>query len=332
MTLITYLAGPLAALAVMLCTAGLVIARTPSRMSRSLHSYDKIVGLHDDRYGRRGTLRTMMPNMVAAGEYAVATVPVLRKGAFLARIEPWLTRQLVRADISITSRELVLIGTGLVLGGGAAGYLVWGTHMMSAVVALACLCGLAGYIRFKQQRRLHVFGEQLPEVLAMLTISLRAGYSTMQALDAISKQVRAPAGQELATVVRESHLGVPPEQALRHLAVRVNNEDLHLLVNAIAIQHDTGGNLISMVETIEATVRERVTIRGEVRALTAQATMGGWIITLLPVVLAAIFFMINPDGMSFFWTDWIGAALGGVAIVSTVAGNIVLRRIARVEL
>jgi tight adherence protein B len=87
-----------------------------------------------------------------------------------------------------------------------------------------------------------------------------------------------------------------------------------------------------MVETIEETVRERVKIRGEVRTLTAQASMGGWIITLLPVALFVFLNFINPSGMSFFWSDAIGLAMAGVAIFNVVLGNVILRKITRIEL
>jgi tight adherence protein B len=116
------------------------------------------------------------------------------------------------------------------------------------------------------------------------------------------------------------------------MAERVKNDDLLLLINAIRIHRETGGNLVSMVETIEETARERVKIRGEVWALTAQASLGGWVITLLPVVLGGFLYLLNPSGISFFWTDWTGAIMGGAAVFNVLLGNLLLRRITKIEL
>ena len=331
MTILTLLAAPLAALAMMMLTAGFVLVRTPSRQRVMLYLHASASPARDAAL-RPTPLREMLPHLFGAWEAIVSLTPLRRKGHRDGRLEPWLTRQLVRADLAITPRELALITMGVMAGGAATGFLLWGTPAMSTVAAVASLVGLVFYVRHKQARRLRAFGEQLPEVLSVFIISLRAGHSTMQALDAISKQVRAPASVELATVVREVHLGISPEQALRHLARRVNNEDLHLLINAMAIQHETGGNLIDMVETIGETVRERVKLRGEVQALTAQASMGSWIVSLLPVVLGGFLFAINPAGISFFWSNWLGVATGSVAVFNIVAGNLILRRMTKIEL
>src|SRR5579872_4722395 len=231
MTILTLLTAPLASLAVMMLTVGFVLVRTPSRQRVMLYIHTSSSPLRDAAL-RPTPVREMLPHLFGAWD-ALLSLVLRRKGRREGRLEPWLTRQLVRADLAITPRELALITLGVMAGGAATGFLVWGTLAMSIVAAMAGLAGLVVYVRHKQARRLRAFGEQLPEVLSVFIISLRAGYSTMQALDAISKQVRAPASVELATVVREVHLGIPPEQALRHLARRVNNEDLHLLINAM---------------------------------------------------------------------------------------------------
>lgn len=324
--------GPLAALSVMMLATGAVMVRTPSALRRGLRTQITAETLKQIAPREHHTLRGRLPHLAGAWDLAVSLFTRLRRSPYGGRVEPWLARQLVRSGIALTPREILIISIGIIACGMAGGFLLWGTVATSGISGLATLLGLAAYVRRRQTQRLCAFGEQLPEMLSLLIISLRAGHSTMQALDTISRQVRAPASVEMSIVTREVQLGINPEEALRHLAERVNNEDLHLLINAIAIQHETGGNLISMVETIGETVRERVKIRGEVRALTAQAAMGGWIITLLPAVLGAFLFLVNPSGMSFFWTNWIGGAMGGVAICSVAVGNLVMRRIARIEL
>src|SRR5437764_9066430 len=193
--------GPLAALAVLMVTTGLALAQGRNHLGRRLAAYTAapIVVKRPQRV--RVPLRDRLPNVFGLWQGAAAGIPLLNRRA--TRLERWLARQLVRASISITPRELVLIALGIVLGGMALGLLLWGTPAMAIATAAASLAGLAGYVRYKQRRRLRTFGEQLPEVLAMLIISLRAGFSVMQALDAIRKQIRAPAALEFATVIRE---------------------------------------------------------------------------------------------------------------------------------
>ncbi len=337
MTYIPYIAGPAAALAVLLLTAGLVRVRVQNPLTRTLGSYVGTWGTpipdEGERQKRRRAVRDISQGSRGALLALIArATTLLRLNQRAARFEPWLTRQLIRADISLTPREFVLIALGATAGGFFVGSALWGVGIGSLLGAAIAIGVLVFYVRFKQKRRLKVFGDQLPEVMSVLIINLRAGLTILQAFDNMSKQIRAPAALEFGAVIRETRLGVSAEQALRGLARRIDNPDLHLLVNAVIIQRETGGNLINMMETIEATVRERVKIRGEVRTLTAQTAMGGYIITGLPVVLALALYFINPSGISFFWSDLLGMGMGGATILCVVVGNMVLRRIARIEL
>ena len=341
MTYIPYIAGPAAALAVLLLTAGLARVRVQNPLTRTLGSYVGAWGgnsspdeserrerqktrraVHDISQGSRGALLALVAHALT----------LLRLDQRVARFEPWLTRQLIRADLSLTTREFVVLTIGVTAGGLFVGSVLWGLGVGSLLGAVIGAGILILYVRYRQKRRLKVFGDQLPEVLSVLIINLHAGLSIIQAFDNMSKQTRPPASLEFGAVIRETRLGVPAEQALRGLARRIDNPDLHLLVNAVIIQRETGGNLINMMETIEATVRERVKIRGEVRTLTAQTSLGGYIITGLPVVLAFALYLINPSGISFFWSNLLGMSMGGATILCVVVGNMVLRRIAKIEL
>ena len=337
MTYIPYIAGPAAALAVLLLTAGLVRVRVQNPLTRTLGSYVGAWGTPSPDESERQTTRRAVRDISKGSRGAVLALiaramTLLRLDQRVSRFAPWLTRQLIRADLSLTVREFVLLAIGVAAGGLFVGSVLWGVGVGSLLGAAIAIGILVFYVRFKQKRRLKVFGDQLPEVLSVLIINLRAGLSIMQAFDNMSKQIRPPAALEFGAVIRETRLGVPAEQALRGLARRIDNPDLHLLVNAVIIQRETGGNLINMMETIEATVRERVKIRGEVRTLTAQTSMGGYIITGLPIVLALALYFINPSGISFFWSDLLGMVMGGATILCVAVGNMVLRRIAKVEL
>lgn len=330
MNSLTVLAGTGAAVSTVMLTTGLALATWPSHLRRTLRPYS--IGLADDRRSVADVVRQIVPNLISAWEALATFVPLQAVESRLDSLAPWLGRQIVRADLSITVRELLLASLGVIVAALGLGFLLWGTTIMAGASAVFSLAVLVLYIRHRQGRRLRAFGDQLPDVLSILNISLRAGYSIMQALDSTSRQIRQPASMEFATVLREVRIGVSAEQALQHLAERVKNEDLGLLIGAIRLHRETGGNLVNMVETIEDTARERVKIRGEVRSLTAQAALGGWVISLLPVVLAGFLYLLNPSGISFFWTDWLGISMGGGAVFSVILGNYILRRIAKIEL
>ncbi len=330
MDYLRYLAGPLAAILIMGAAFAIAFGKRRSSLGRSLAAYGSLVGLEDLPLKVKKEAKERGPGAVQAwGVAAVLNVLVSSRGE---RVQGWLGRELGRADIDLTVQEASIAVASATVGGALVGLLLF--HGLVGAVAglLGAAVLLYAGVRFKQKRRLKKFGDQLPEVLAVLTINLRAGLSILQALDNMSRQVRAPAGVEFGSVIRESRVGVPVDRALRNMATRIDNQDLHLLVNAIAIQRETGGNLIQMMETIEHTVRERVLIRGEVKTLTAQTQMGSWIITGLPIVLAFFLYTINPQGISFFWTNLLGIVLGGVTVLCIVAGNLVLQRITNIEL
>ena len=329
MGLVIPLCAAFALVGVALLAQGLRLRRVPSRFTQALVAYTPPSPVRSAPAEGRHRRIALRPLVAVAWE-AVAHVPTL--GSRMDHLDVWLTRQIVRADLALTARELVLLALGLVAGGLLVGWALVGTPVLILVSGVAPLVGLTAYLRYRQGRRVRRFGAQLPDVLSMLIIAVRSGQTTPQALQTMSQQIRPPAAQEFATVVREMGLGVPAEQALGNLAARIANEDLRLLVTAIKIQREKGGNLVDMLVTIEQTVRQRVVLRRMVGSLTAQARMGAWIITLLPVGLAGVLYLMNPSGMAFFWTDPLGMAMGGGAGGGVILGNVALRKITRIDL
>ncbi|MDQ2830029.1 MAG: type II secretion system F family protein [Chloroflexota bacterium] len=323
------LCAALTLVGVTLLAQGLRLRRFPSRLTQALLAYTFPAPTTSAPVERRRRRVALRPLVAAAWETA-ARVPALE--SHMDHLEVWLTRQLVRADLALTARELALLALGLAAGGLLVGWALAGTLVLVLVSGVVPLVGLVAYMRHRQGRRVRRFGTQLPDVLSMLIIAVRSGQTTPQALQTMSQQIRPPAAQEFATVVREIGLGVPADQALGNLAARIANEDLRLLVTAIKIQREKGGNLVDMLVTIEQTVRQRVVLRRMVGSLTAQARMGAWIITLLPVGLAGVLYLMNPSGMAFFWTDPLGMAMGGGAGGGVILGNVALRKITRIEL
>ncbi len=158
------------------------------------------------------------------------------------------------------------------------------------------------YVGFRSKRRVRAFNNQLADTITMLASSLRSGYSLLQSMDLVSRESRPPMASEFRRVVQEVGLGMSTEVALSNLLRRVPSEDLDLMITAINIQHEVGGNLAQILEGISHTIRERVRIKGEIRAITSMQRGSGYVITGLPIFLAITLSTINPGYMAPIFT------------------------------
>jgi tight adherence protein B len=184
--------------------------------------------------------------------------------------------------------------------------------------------GIKGTMRIKK------FISQLGDTISLMANSLRAGYSLLQTMELVSREAKDPIAGEFKRVVREVGLGISTEEAMQNMLRRVPSEDLDLLVTAINIQHEVGGNLAQILSTIGHTIRERVRIKGEIKVLTAQVQMSSYIISFLPVALAVMMFGINPGYMTqmLAW-PWICMPIG--AIIMIILGFLAMKKIANIE-
>ncbi len=186
------------------------------------------------------------------------------------------------------------------------------------------------YLRIRAGRRLRAFTEQLPEVLTLLVGGLRAGYGLIQALEMLVDDLPPPASTEFARVMRAVGLGLPIQQALTEMAERVGSDDLDLVVTAITVQYEMGGNLAQTLETIGETVRDRIRMLREIRVLTSQQRLTGYVLAVWPVVLGVGLFMSIRTicGASLSRAcSWLPVA----AVVMHVLGFLVIRRIVDIE-
>src|SRR5205814_6395068 len=151
------------------------------------------------------------------------------------------------------------------------------------------------YVKFRMGKRIKSFNEQLGDTIGLLANSLRSGYSLLQSMELVSRESPDPIGAEFKRVVREVGLGLSPQDALNNLLRRMPSEDLDLLITAINIQYEVGGNLAQILETIGHTIRERVRIKGEIQVLTAQGRISAYVITGLPIVLTSVITLSNTQ-------------------------------------
>jgi tight adherence protein B len=204
-----------------------------------------------------------------------------------------MSRQLARADMKLRPAEYIAAIVGAALVSALLG-IVLGKSILFGIAT-----GVVGafvpqiYVKQAQVARLKKFDNQLSDMLNLTVNGLRAGYSTLQALEAVSRELPTPISDEFRRVVQEMQLGIPMEEALDHLLRRISSNDLDLLITAINVQREVGGNLAEILDVISFTIRERVRIKGEIASLTAQGRITAWVISLLPVALVGILFLVN---------------------------------------
>jgi tight adherence protein B len=180
---------------------------------------------------------------------------------------------------------------------GFVGYMLGRGWFLAGVGAVAGLFVPRMYVGSMQRKRLRDFDGQLGDMLNLVVNGLRAGYSSMQALESVSRELPPPISDEFRRVVQEIQLGLPQEAALANLKRRVPSPDLDFVVTAINIQREVGGNLAEILDNISHTIRERVRIKGEIATLTAQGQITAWVISLMPIILALLLFLINRSYM-----------------------------------
>ncbi|MEA2676471.1 MAG: tight adherence protein [Chloroflexota bacterium] len=215
-----------------------------------------------------------------------------------------LARELARADLALKPTEFLAIRAGAML--GLPLLLIILSPLISLLSSPIAWIGgfLIGYwlpkfwLGRRKGKRLKAFNSELSDTIMLLANSLRAGSSFLQAVEMIVRETRPPISTEFARVIREVNLGLPLDEALSNLQRRVRSDDLDLMTTAIAIHHTVGGNLAEILDSIAFTIRERVRIKGEIRTLTAQQRMSGYVVGFLPIALVLLLSVIAPTFMA----------------------------------
>lgn len=245
-----------------------------------------------------------------------------------------IARNLARADLKFKAGEYFVLIIVSILVGGLVVWFLGNQHWASAVMGAVGGAFAPGiYVRQQQKQRLQKFNDQLSDMLNLMVNGLRAGYSTMQAMEAVSKELPSPINDEFRRVVQEMQIGIPMETALDNLLRRIPSEDLDFVITAINVQREVGGNLSEILDTISFTIRERVRIKGEVRVLTAQVRTSGSVLSLIPFFLVLILWFLNPE---YIMAVTKGGPILTAAIICVVLGLIftgyfIMMKIADIE-
>jgi tight adherence protein B len=273
-----------------------------------------------------------------------AALTSLNKGLEERSFGSNLARDIARADLRLRVSEYLAIWTASTLGIPLLMILLspFVTVFSSPIVWV--IGAVIGFMlpRFwlgrRRAGRLNAFNRQLADTITLIANALRAGSSFLQAIELVVRETRPPISTEFGRVIREVNLGLPFDQALENMLRRVRSDDLELMVTAISIQHQVGGNLAEILDSIAFTIRERVRIKGEIRTLTAQQRMSGYVVGFLPIGLTAILFLIAPNFLAPMFRKPpavlglpAGLLLLCLAAFSMFMGFMIIRRIVDIE-
>jgi tight adherence protein B len=318
----------LAALAVVVIAIGISMSAGGGSVASRLERYASAAG------GEAGE----------GGERESAVVAGLSRVLERQDLATRLAVDLARADLKMRPAEFLILWAVtpiiFVAFAFALGFVFQGFQNIVALVA-AFLIGLYAprfYLKSRQAKRLRQFGEQLPDTITLLANSLRAGSSFLQGIELVTREARPPISEEFDRVVRDMQLGLALQPALNNLVRRLDSEDLELMVTAIQIQAQVGGNLATVLDSIAFTIRERIRIKGEINTLTAMQRYSGYVITLLPVGLGAILFVISPSYMTAMFEkppEMFGLPMGVVffiiGLISMAFGYVLIRRVVDIK-
>ena len=267
----------------------------------------------------------------------------IRKQELLSAV-PWINRWLAKMELAPRLRSLLYqanlkwtAGGMLLMSAACFAFPAYLIYLRTGTILLALLLGIVlggiplAYVMHKRSQRFNKFEEGLPEALDLMVSALRAGHSLASSLGLVARESPDPIGTEFRICHEEQNYGLELRTAMENMIARVPVQDMRIVATAILIQKETGGNLAEVLEKAAHVIRERFTLKRQIRVHTAQGRLTGWILSFLPVVLGIALYLVNPDTMSILWKRPIGIKMLYTAAVMTIAGSLIIRKIVRME-
>lgn len=256
----------------------------------------------------------------------------LRLNAMLSALaSEILSLQLARANWHMTVQEYLLIRLGVTILCFLLAWLISRSVLSGIGLALIAYMIPGIILRRSITQRQTQFGKQLGDVLSLINGAVRAGHSLLQALEVVVREMKPPASEEFGRVVREVGLGLRLTDALRNLSARMQNGDLDLVVTSIDIQYQVGGNMATMLEAVTETLRDRMRLFGEIRVLTTQQRYSSYLISVLPIFVGGMLFIINPEYMGRLFEPGPILCIPIGAVIGILLGHVVIQRIIRID-
>jgi tight adherence protein B len=265
-------------------------------------------------------------------EELLSAVPWLNRWLLKLELAPRLRILLYQADLKWTTGSLLLMSILCFLIPVYLIYLRTGTLIFSLLIGLLLGAAPFVYVLHKRTERFNKFEQGLPDTLDLMVSALRAGHSFNSALGLAANESPDPIGKELRICFDEQNYGLELKTAMNNLAVRVPLQDLKIVITAILIQKESGGNLAEVFDKAAYVIRERFRLKRQVRVHTAQGRLTGWILSFLPIVLGVALYLVNPESMRLLWTRSIGIKLLYLSGSMTVVGALIIRKIVRMDI
>jgi len=242
-----------------------------------------------------------------------------------------LRRDILRAGLKLRPAELIAIYAGSGVGCAIIGLAVIKNPIYGITLGVIGLMVPNIFIKLKQTSRKAAFEKQLPDILTLLSSSLRTGFSFTSAIQMVVNEAPAPSSEEFSVALAETSLGVPIETSLERMVERTNSYDLDLMATAVTIQLQVGGNLAEILDTISSTIRQRAHLRMEISSLTAEGKMSGVILFLMPFVLAGFIYARQPNYFAPLTTDPLGTIIICVTIFLQLVGGLIIRAMVNID-
>jgi tight adherence protein B len=261
----------------------------------------------------------------------LSAVPLLNRWLLQLELAPRLRMLLYQADLKWTAGGLILMSVACLVIPAYLLYLRTGVVIFSLVIGIVLGMGPFFFVLHKRRQRFDKFEQGLPDTLDLMVSAMRAGHSLISALDLAASESPDPIGTELRICFDEQNYGLELKTAMSNLATRVPLQDLKIVITAILIQKESGGNLAEVFDKAAYVIRERFRLKRQVRVHTAQGRLTGWILTFLPVVLGIALYLVNPHSMSLLWTRPVGVKLLYTAAGMTITGGLIIRKIVNMD-
>ncbi len=233
--------------------------------------------------------------------------------------------------VYIDSKQLISLNVVAIIVVTLFSYLFFRSAIITVAFFFAALFLPKALFALFKKRRLAAITNQLPDALLLICGSLRAGASLQTAIAQMAREIQPPVSQEFLLMLREQRFGVSFDEALDNLERRIPNEEFQLVCAAMKISRETGGNLAETLERLSDTIRQKITIEGKIRALTAQGKLQGIVVGMLPIMLIFVLFQIEPTAMAPLLTTWYGWLTLAVIFVFLLVGLLIIRKIINID-
>lgn len=239
--------------------------------------------------------------------------------------------ELIKAGFPIKAKEFQRIKLLSVAGTFLVIFLLTKNVILAAILGGLMMVLPGVYVKFAQERKKRVFENQIPIALSLIRNSVEAGFSFMQAMEVVATEMQPPISEEFGRVLHETSVGKDLEEALNNMINRVESEELKLVVVAVLIQREVGGNLGEIIDVILETIKDRIQIKGEIRTLTSQGRLSAMVICALPVVLGILMYFINPEYMTPLFVTTGGQIMLGIAFTMILLGAYLISKIIKID-